>query len=101
MTVFTCVHLVGCLWVIIANLYDNSETTWIYNAGVVDSDNLTIYLASVYWAFSTMLTVGYGDIRAYSTGEQVISLFWMMIGGMFYTFAIGNLSSMLSNLDTR
>ncbi len=58
-------------------------------------------MAALYWAFSTLLTVGYGDIHAYTNGEMILALFWMIIGGSFYTFAIGNLSSMLSNLDTR
>jgi hypothetical protein len=31
-TVFTCVHLVACLWVIMASLYDNSDITWTFNA---------------------------------------------------------------------
>jgi hypothetical protein len=62
---------------------------------------LTIYLTAIYWAFTTLLTVGYGDIHAYSTGELALSLIWMMIGSLFYTFAIGNLSNMVSNLDTR
>jgi len=32
---------------------------------------------------------------------MVLAITWMMIGGFFYTFTIGNLSSVLSNLDTR
>jgi hypothetical protein len=100
-TVFICVHLVGCLWVMVANLEEFKYTTWVYTNDLQDADNGTLYLAALYWAFSTLLTVGYGDIHAFTNGEMVLALFWMIIGGSFYTFAIGNLSSMLSNLDTR
>lgn len=33
--------------------------------------------------------------------EMVLAIFWMILGGFFFTFTIGNLSSMLSNLNTR
>jgi hypothetical protein len=100
-TVITCVHLIGCLWVIVASLYDFNYTTWVYDARLQDSGNGTLYLAAIYWAFSTMLTVGYGDIHSFTSEEMCVALCWMIIGSMFYTFAIGNLSSMLSNMDTR
>lgn len=100
-TVITCSHLVSCLWVIAASLEDFNYNTWIFNANLVDAGNIDIYLASIYWTFSTMLTVGYGDVHANSTEEMVLAICWMLIGGMFYTFAIGNLASLLSNLDTR
>jgi len=32
---------------------------------------------------------------------MALAILWMMVGGFFYTFTIGNLSSVLSNLDTR
>ena len=30
-----------------------------------------------------------------------LCILWMVLGGFFYTFTIGNLSSYLSNLDTK
>ena len=32
---------------------------------------------------------------------MVFAICWMIIGSFFYTFTIGNLSSVLSNIDTR
>jgi voltage-gated potassium channel Kch len=54
-------------------------------------------LAAIYWAIQTLLTVGYGDIPAVTTEEMIIAVIWMILGGMFYTFTIGNLTSVLSN----
>ncbi len=31
-----------------------------------DNDNFSMYLTSIYWAFATLATVGYGDIHAYN-----------------------------------
>jgi voltage-gated potassium channel Kch len=69
--------------------------------GLVDSSNSEVYLAAIYWAIQTLLTVGYGDIPAVTTEEMVVAVCWMILGGFFYTFTIGNLTSVLSNQNTR
>ena len=46
-------------------------------------------------------TIGFGDIIAQSTKERAFALFLMLFGVSFYTFTIGNISSMLSNNDLR
>lgn len=33
--------------------------------------------------------------------EMMISVIWMFVGGIFYSFAIGNLTSILTNINTR
>jgi voltage-gated potassium channel Kch len=43
------------------------------------------YMHSVYWAAATLTTVGYGDVAAVSTTEQVISLFVFAAGSAVYT----------------
>lgn len=58
-------------------------------------------MASLYWAISTVLTVGYGDIHAVTNIERIISVLWMMIGVFFYSFTIGTLTSVLGKIDTR
>lgn len=49
-TVIMCVHLAGCLWIIVAKLRDNGPDTWVSRLGLVDSDNSEVYLAAIYWA---------------------------------------------------
>ena len=58
-------------------------------------------MTSVYWAVSTVLTVGYGDVNAKTNTERLISVAWMMIGVGFYSFTIGTLTSVLGRIDTR
>ena len=101
LSVFVCVHLLGCLWILLAQMNDYGPSSWIAIADLQDESEFTIYLASIYWAFQTMLTVGYGDINAFSNEEMALCIAWMVLGGFFYTFTIGNLSSFMSNLDTR
>jgi voltage-gated potassium channel len=46
----------------------------------------------VYWAITTMTTVGYGDVPVTTTGGRVIALFVMLIGIGFLTIVIGAVS---------
>jgi hypothetical protein len=38
------------------------------------------YLASIYWVFQTLTTVGYGDMPAISTCEQIFAVIIMVLG---------------------
>lgn len=70
--VILCVHLSGCLWIIVAQLNDYDPDTWVTRVGMVDSANLDIYIAAIYWSIQTLLTVGYGDIPAVTTGKSFL-----------------------------
>ena len=48
-----------------------------------------------------MTTVGYGDMSV-TTSLEIILAITLMIGGVgFYSYTIGNLSSIFSNMDSR
>jgi voltage-gated potassium channel Kch len=55
-----------------------------------------LYLAGLYFAITTLTTVGYGDISAGTTGEYIICILWMMFGVGFYSLLAGTLSSVLT-----
>lgn len=57
------------------------------------------YLISVYWAFQTVTTVGFGDIAIYHQEEYILSIIWMLFGVSVYTLTIGNVSSIIANID--
>lgn len=73
------VHLFSCIWMMGSmfnipddlNMLDFDTTrSWLLDKGlitkvdniVIRANNSRIYLACVYWAFTTLTTVGYGDI---------------------------------------
>ena len=35
--------------------------TWVTHFGYDDADIITKYILSLYWTFTTLLTVGYGE----------------------------------------
>lgn len=68
--VILCVHLVGCLWIMVAQLNDYGPDTWVTRIGLADAPNEELYEAAIYWAIQTLLTVGYGDIPAVTIGKH-------------------------------
>ena len=96
-----CVHLMGCVWFFSAKLNNFEVETWVVRYGYVDSSTMEQYLASVYWAVTTMVTVGYGDIAAKTWMEMIFAIIWMFVGVGFYSFTVGSLSSFLTSVDTR
>jgi len=53
----------------------------------------------MYFTVTTILTVGYGDIRAYNTDEKCFCIFLMLVGVFSFSFATGSLSSIISSYD--
>lgn len=100
-SVTLCVHIMGCFWFMSARIDGFTPDCWVVRRGILDSDIPTQYLNSIYWAFTTVTTVGYGDITALTQLEMILSISWMISGVGFYSFTIGSLSSFLSAIDTR
>lgn len=49
------------------------------------------YVTSLYWAFMTMTTVGYGDIPAATFLEKYTAVLGMLIGGFTFGLIVGAL----------
>jgi K+-transporting ATPase A subunit len=101
MSLLFMVHMMACMWYLIASFEEFDYTSWVFAINLQDKENSYQYLVSVYWAIQTITTVGYGDVTPISLSEKVAALLWMIIGVGFYSFTIGNLSSIISNIDVK
>jgi len=66
---------------------------------LLDSDPVAQYIASIYWSFQTITTVGCGDILPRTPIELLVSNIWMVGGVLIYSFIIANLTSTIFTLD--
>lgn len=99
--IIICIHLAACIWHWTAVLDDFGPNTWVFKSNLLDDPIYRRYIISLYWAMTTLSTIGYGDIHPYSDTEKLVALLWMFFALYFLSFSISSLSSMLSQIDSK
>lgn len=100
-TIIITLHITSCFWFYIAKIEGFSPDTWVAQAQLVDADQATLYITSLYWAATTFATVGYGDISGNTSLERIFCIFWMLFSVYYFSFVIGSLSSMLESVNVK
>lgn len=58
------------------------------------------YVAALYWAMSTMSTVGYGDVVPHQTAERIWCMFGMLIGVTAFAYFMSSVSSIAAAVNS-
>jgi voltage-gated potassium channel len=61
---------------------------------------LELYETAAFWAFTTVTTIGYGDIFPTCIGERVVAMFSMLIACAVFAFIVGMLGSLFDKSDS-
>ena len=78
-------HILSCFWFFVTTFDERGANNWWRQAGLVEHVVMVpeggvmvqrfsvrgAYLAALYWSFTTMTTVGYGDIVAVNDTEKM------------------------------
>ena len=70
--IFIICHVFGCLWVLTARMSGFSPDTWPVRLDFLNESPDLLYLQALYFAFVSLLTVGYGDINCFSTSKTLL-----------------------------
>lgn len=105
-------HMVACFWHWIVSFTPytdacesgqlkctgaNSPTSWLANLDdVYDGTDAQKYLAALYWVFTTMTTVGYGDITPTNNIERIFAVAVMIFGATVFGYIVGSVAEMAS-----
>ncbi|KAK3258633.1 hypothetical protein CYMTET_32330, partial [Cymbomonas tetramitiformis] len=100
-------HICGCAFYFMSTqqmwtpyereLYETGERIpWIAEHFGDDYDSTPVgprYLSSLYWAFSTMSTVGYGDISSSTFAERTFAIFVIILGTFMFGYIVAQVMS--------
>uniref|UniRef100_A0A061QTN1 Potassium sodium hyperpolarization-activated cyclic nucleotide-gated channel protein n=1 Tax=Tetraselmis sp. GSL018 TaxID=582737 RepID=A0A061QTN1_9CHLO len=76
------------------------DGTWVGNAGLEDEGNASRYITALYWAMSTLTTVGYGDVTPLTNAEKIVSMFAMVVGVTIFAYFMGSTASLITTINS-
>mmetsp|Transcript_108651 Transcript_108651/g.316038 ORF Transcript_108651/g.316038 Transcript_108651/m.316038 type:complete len:759 (+) Transcript_108651:278-2554(+) len=117
---FFVLHLMACTWHYVTD--PNADDNWVrgylggddyfldyykISASSRDDEDWSTdtwpiaprYLAAMYWSTMTLSTVGYGDVLPKSNSERAMAILGMVVGGGVYGIVLGNLVSIVTDVD--
>jgi len=101
-TILILSYFLGTLWFIFSKrTTETADDYTFYNyyglSEREDSENLIIV---VYFAFTTLSTVGFGDYNPKSELERIITTFILLIGVACFSYIMGQFIEILMNFQT-
>ncbi|MBL1211571.1 ion transporter, partial [Geminocystis sp. GBBB08] len=93
-------HWIACIWFFLAFIDNFPPDSWVVILKIENASVSRQYIHSLYWAVTTMTTIGYGDITPHRDIEYLATTIIMIVGASTYAFIIGNIASLFSNLDS-
>ena len=58
-----------------------------------------VYISSLYFAYSTLTSVGYGDINASTPSERSVALIALVVGSAVFAGIVGTMSQLMETMD--
>eukprot|EP01029_Cantina_marsupialis_P017915 TRINITY_DN404_c0_g1_i4.p1 TRINITY_DN404_c0_g1~~TRINITY_DN404_c0_g1_i4.p1 ORF type:complete len:2361 (+),score=342.30 TRINITY_DN404_c0_g1_i4:1283-8365(+) len=107
-------HYIACFWFIIHRFLERGEpTTWAIVDGLAtfnqsynehnvmndDTSSFKCYVRAVYFTIVTLSSVGYGDIRPYTTLETVFEIVVILTGACMFAGLIGSVAVSFQHRD--
>lgn len=84
-------HWFACMFYWVGIMQPGADTeSWIVKQGLEEAGWQELYVVSLYWAYVTMMTVGYGDVHAYTYYERILNVPILIIATVTYATIFGS-----------
>ena len=91
-------HIIACIWFIMPYI-TYPENNWMETKGIMNKSTFEKYEYSLYWAFVTIATIGYGDITPVNQYEYLYTTGVVVLGSIFFGYSLSSVASIFQELD--
>ncbi|XP_061853463.1 potassium voltage-gated channel subfamily H member 2 isoform X3 [Colius striatus] len=102
-------HWLACIWYAIGNV-EGQRIGWLHSLGEQIGKPLNAsdprrgptikdkYVTALYFTFSSLTSVGFGNVSPNTNSEKIFSICVMLIGSLMYASIFGNVSAIIQRL---
>uniref|UniRef100_A0A3B4BCE7 Voltage-gated inwardly rectifying potassium channel KCNH2 n=1 Tax=Periophthalmus magnuspinnatus TaxID=409849 RepID=A0A3B4BCE7_9GOBI len=99
-------HWLACIWYAIGSVERNGSIGWLHTLGDqlgkhYNGSGPSIkdkYVTALYFTFSSLTSVGFGNVSPNTNSEKIFSICVMLIGSLMYASIFGNVSAIIQRL---
>jgi Ion channel len=91
---FTISYFIGTLFYVFSNL-TKDKPNFVESNFSADESDIDRLIVVIYFAFTTLTTVGYGDYHAINNQERILFSFILLFGTAVFSFIMGNFIEIL------
>ena len=88
-------HWIGCMFHFVAE-FNPQPDSWVRLNNLQDKTSFEKYCICIYFAFTTIATVGYCDIHPETEEEKVFGMIIMIVACGFFAFIIGSIGGIVN-----
>ena len=101
-------HILACAFYYVgsasAEASADGDTSWVEEWAIYSTPQAAVplerkYLFSIYWALTTLTTVGYGDITPQNDIERRFVTVALLLGSLVFAYILGVIASLLQTYD--
>ncbi|XP_050327544.1 potassium voltage-gated channel subfamily H member 8 isoform X1 [Bactrocera neohumeralis] len=105
-------HWLACIWYVIAEkeymMNDSGwDIGWMHALSerlkipITNITNAEAYSTALYFTFTSLTSVGFGNVSANTTAEKVFSIIMMLIGALMHAVVFGNVTAIIQRMYSR
>ena len=99
--IYFMAHIIACLMYKISDDEDSPTKIINFNLEIIDSSFFDQYICILYWAFETILTIGYGDEVSKTKIEKLFNIFAMLITCCVFMSIMGKIGQMIDEIKNK
>ena len=89
----------ACIFYVVGAYSDEPNNSWISNYEQEDQSLSIVYLDTIYYCITTMITIGYGDIHGYTSSERLFCVFLMLLATGIFSYTMNNIQLLIMGDD--